>query len=364
MRLFRLAFIAVFCVSCSRHRVPERWQAVAIPTDAEFNGMWFSDSLNGWITGGGYDIPGGIVGRTRDGGQTWRFRNGVAVETGAGFGLHRVQFRDVVHGWVANDDGVLLTEDGGESWRRATGIGGDGPALFDVQFIDAGNGWAVGTSRLIRTEDGGETWRTLVKGAYENGYFSGNAVHFLDARHGWLAGRDGTLMRSDDGGQTWTPVALPLRAGERPTLWDLTFSDALHGWTVGDSGSIFHTDDGGENWTLQEHGVPVIRVIPKGEPLRPREVVPELETEPDRLCISAVHFIDSNQGCAAGYYADVAESIVMRTRDGGANWEVERVQPGEILRAVFVLDSTHAWAVGDRVRTPAQVVLRYVDGTR
>ena len=258
---------------------------------------------------------------------------------------------------------MLLTDDGGQSWRRGSGIAGHGPALFDVQFIDERNGWAVGTSRIIRTEDGGETWRQLVRSTAENGYLSGNAAHFLDLTHGWLAGRDGTLMRSEDGGSSWTPVELPLQVGEHPTLWDITFSDTLHGWTVGEHGSIFHTQDGGETWTRQENGVPIVRVIPPGEPPRRREVVPELETEPDRLSISAVHFIDSQHGCAVGYYADVAESVVMRTRDGGAKWEVEHVQPGEILRSVFVLDAEHAWAVGDRARTQAQVLLRYTGAT-
>ena len=88
--------------------------------------------------------------------------------------------------------------------------------------------------------------------------------------------------------------------------------------------------------------------------------LPELETEPDRLTISALHFIDALHGCAVGYYADVAESVVMRTQDGGEQWQVEHVQPGEILRAVFVLDGAHAWAVGDRARTQSQVLLRYV----
>jgi len=350
-------------LSCSRHHAPERWSAAVIPTDAEFMGTWFSDSLTGWITGGGYGIPGGIVGRTRDGGRTWRFQSSVVAGAALRFSLNRVQFRDSLHGCVAAGDGIFLTADGGKSWRPATGSRWLGGGLLDVQFVDEKNGWAAGSARILRTEDGGETWRTLVRSAAENGYLSGNAIHFVDLEHGWLAGHGGILMHSDDGGLTWTQVVLPLCDGEHPTLWDLTFSDPLHGWVVGELGSIFHTRDGGETWTLQETGVPAVRVIPKGEPPQPREIVPELETEPDRLTISAVQFTDANHGCAVGYYADIAESVVMRTGDGGARWEVEHVQPGELLRSVFVLDSTHAWAVGDRARTQPQVVLRYVGAT-
>ena len=95
------------------------------------------------------------------------------------------------------------------------------------------------------------------------------------------------------------------------------------------------------------------------DPKRPREPIPELETEPDRLALTAIQFADPDHGWAVGYYADVAESVILHTSDGGATWEVERVQPGETLRSLFVLDREHAWAAGDRARTKPQVILRY-----
>jgi hypothetical protein len=63
-----------------------------------------------------------------------------------------------------------------------------------------------------------------------------------------------------------------------------------------------------------------------------------------------------------GYYADVAESVVLGTSDGGATWRVEHTQAGERLRSLFVLDASHAWAAGDRARTKPQVVLSYSRG--
>ena len=251
-----------------------------------------------------------------------------------------------------------MTQDGGRHWRSVRRGRSGADALFDVQFLDGRNGWAAGPASVVRTEDGGETWRALVYGTSENGYLSANAIHFVDDSRGWLVSHGGTLMRSDDGGRSWAPMALPLRPGERPTLWDVHFVGTEHGWVVGDRGSIFHTSDGGASWTLQENGVPVVRAIPKGEPPRPREPIPELETEPDRLSISAVQFLDADRGWAVGYYADVAESVILGTTDGGATWRVERVQPGEILRSLYVLDSRHAWAAGDRARTARQVILR------
>ena len=355
-----LAGLCVVLCSCATKKPADPWQAVAIPTDANFGGLWFTDSRNGWITGGGYRVEGGIVGRTRDGGRTWQFQSGVLTGGGTDFSLGGVQFRDSLRGCSVGYGGiVMVTDDGGVTWRsvRYGRSGGDG--LARVQFLDSQNGWAVGPASVIRTKNGGESWGYLLTNNSENGYFTPHAIHMVDGWRGWLTGHTGNLMRTEDGGVTWKQVSLPLRAGEHPILWDVTFTDESHGWVVGEGGAIFHTVDAGMTWTRQEQGVPIVRVIPKGEAPRPHEVVPELETEPDRLMVSAVRFLDADHGWAIGYYSDVGESAILRTDDGGTTWRLEQRVPGEYLRSLFVLDRDHAWAVGDRSRTASQVVMRY-----
>src|SRR5262249_19139669 len=172
---FAILALAAYFAACSRREPAERWQAIPIPTDAEFTGMFFSDSLNGWITGGGYEIPGGLIGFTHDGGLTWRFLSGIGERTAEGFCLHRLHFWDAQRGCVATDHGILLTDDGGESWRRPREPGDDLSGIFDLQFIDDKNGWAVGPARVLRTEDGGEKWRTLQRNTAESGYLSARA---------------------------------------------------------------------------------------------------------------------------------------------------------------------------------------------
>lgn len=351
--------VCLLLPACSRRPTHARWQPVAVPTDAVFSGLWFADPLNGWVTGGGWAIEGGIVGRTRDGGDTWRFSSGILPRGTGTSGLACVQFADTLRGRVTASYGqILATVDGGANWHATQGAGVDGGMLHDIEFLDDRNGWAAGT-RILRSEDGGETWETLVRGSAENGYLNANAIHFVDLLRGWLVSHGGTLMRTDDGGREWAPVPLPLDEGERPIFRDITFTDPDHGWVVGEQGVIFHTADGGGAWERQVNGVPIVRVIPPNEPRRPREIVPELETEPDRLSVNAIRFADAGFGWAVGSYADVAESVVLHTADGGASWQIEHVQPGEMLRALFVLDRQHAWAAGDRARTQTQVILRY-----
>ena len=358
MRRTTAALAILLITGCAPRRASERWQAVEVPTDADFTGIWFSDSLNGWLAGGGWAIDGGIIGRTRDGGRTWRFESGILGPAARGASLGRIQMRDSLHGCVTTGNrGILVTDDGGSNWHPANLGGASGGRLYDLRFLDAWNGWAAGTE-IARSEDAGETWRTLIRGASENGYLSANAIQFLDTAHGWIAGQAGTLMRSEDGGIDWTPVSLPTGVSDRPTLWDVSFTDAVHGWVAGERGRLFRTADGGETWTLEQNGVPVTRVIPKGEPRRPRAPVPGLELEPDPLTLSAIRFADADHGWAVGYYADVAESVILSTADGGQSWKTEHVQPGEELRCLFVLDRDHAWAAGDRARRLPQVVLR------
>src|SRR5215813_8029883 len=133
--------VAMAVVGCAR-KPPESWQAFTIPADAIFSGICLPDSLNGWIVGGNYQIEGGIVGRTRDGGRTWRFRSGIALGKGTGYALGTVQFHDSLNGCAVTGDRILVTADGGESWRDADGAAGTN--IGDLWFLDRNNGWAVG----------------------------------------------------------------------------------------------------------------------------------------------------------------------------------------------------------------------------
>jgi photosystem II stability/assembly factor-like uncharacterized protein len=358
-----IALCAFLGSSCAEPKSPPLWQTVEVHTDADFVGASFPDSLNGWLTGGGWDIDGGIIGRTRDGGRSWTFQSGILGRQ-KGVGLGQVYFRDSLRGCVVGGDGVIrLTDDGGILWRRVrTEPTLSGAGLFGLQFLDAWRAWAGGGDALARTDDGGENWRE-VRSVPDDAHPSTSALHFVDDSRGWLISHIEGLMRTDDGGRTWTRVPLPTRTDEHPTLRDVTFIDPTRGWVVGELGSIFHTADGGERWVRQENGVPVVRVLPKGE--KPKtDILPELVVVPDRLALMNVRFADARRGWAVGYYNDVAESVVLGTHDAGATWVVEHVQPGELLRTLGVLDSSHAWAAGDRARTTPQVVLRYAPGGR
>jgi photosystem II stability/assembly factor-like uncharacterized protein len=357
-----VGLLVLAVVGCARREPPEPWQVVEIPTAAECGGLWFADSLNGWITGGGFFIDGGIVGRTRDGGLTWTFVNPLPpgeTRPSSRFVLRRVQFLDTLRGVAVADRGlVLVTRDGGAFWRPAEGRS-PSRALFDVQFLDEDLGWAVGLGEVMVSGDGGQSWSSLAAELPEDQRIDAIGVHFIDAGTGYAVGMNGAAWRTSDGGRSWTPIELEFDAGNPPRLNDVFFCDQRHGWIVGERGHVFHSADGGWTWTRQREGIPRERPRDPDEPPPVREPLPELEGPAPELFLAAVHFAGPARGWVVGHYPNLAHSLVLGTRDGGATWQVERSLRGDDLRAVFALDSTRAWAIGDRTREGRQQLLRY-----
>ena len=355
--------------ACSQRsaRTPA-WEPMALGTDAEIEDVCFSDSLNGWIVGGGWQIEGGLVGRTRDGGRTWTYTSGLATkEPGVfRFGIEAVQFFDSTRGIVASDGGkIFVTDDGGANWRLTRYGRSSADHIFDLDFVDRWNGWAVGLGGVLRTTDGGENWTDVSRIGAPGSKVSGHAIHFIDRNAGWLVGQFGSLMRTSDGGESWEAVPTPLGPSERPYLFDLCFPDPKHGWVVGDEGTILHTADGGFRWVRQETGLRDAKSAPKLEYLRrgPEVDTLDLGERTSGLFLTAVRFIDERHGWAVGHYPNMGRSVVLRTEDGGAHWKVDAEVAGEELRALFMLDADHGWTVGDRTREGTQVILRRAGAT-
>lgn len=328
--------ISLFLLAGCAEQPPEpteRWVVEELGTLAEFRDVFFLDPLNGWIVGGGHNIEGGILGRTKDGGKTWQFTSGIAkpLRQPGGLHLNAVWFHDLTTGFVVGDRYHLLrTQDGGEHWHKMSRNNRIWARMRDIQFVDDQYGWAVGNGGLARTTDGGATWRPplpLDPEATEVELMRGQAIHFVDRERGWLVGKFGLISSTTDGGRSWTPYDDPELLGKLG-LWGLYFADEHHGWAVGEGGAIVHTADGGATWNRQTSRVPHI--------------------------LMDVEFVDRLQGWAVGFDRSTGSSVVLSTLDGGATWIEQTRIPSEGLRALFVLDAEHAWAVGD-----SQKLLRY-----
>lgn len=72
------------------------------------------------------------------------------------------------------------------------------------------------------------------------------SVFFLDAKRGWAAGHDGTILGTGDGGETWR--VLREEPGKERALLSIWFEDSSHGLAVGQFGLALETMDGGITW--------------------------------------------------------------------------------------------------------------------
>src|SRR5947207_1616193 len=271
----------------------QRGAEVAGPLISALPQQFFLDSDHGWLVMSGQDLahpswP--AVYASADGGLHWSLvaeNAGAGTPTGdlspswgaASFSTPSTGWlvvaltRPIPNGVMVAHAIVLVTRDGGRSWRaQALPVqpgdvsAFDPPVFFDrstgVMFLHSLATQNPAPSVLLRPTDGGLTWS-----ARQLACQFVSSVQFVDAKHGWAVAGPGSdfakgpgartialpLYRTDDGGATWTKVTTNLNleaSGKR--LTDLHFVDAQTGFATiwGDTGpsAYYRSRDGGRTW--------------------------------------------------------------------------------------------------------------------
>jgi photosystem II stability/assembly factor-like uncharacterized protein len=157
---------------------------------------------------------------------------------------------------VGDHGTVLLSDDGGKSWRQARDV----PTrvmLTSVCFSDDMRGWAVGHwGVVLRTLDGGNTWNLLRQDPLvDQPLFS---VYFTDQNQGWAVGLWSLALHTNDGGAHWTTVKLPAPPGgdkAGPNFYQLfPGRDAGTLFIAAEMGLVYRSDDAGQNWKMLQTG--------------------------------------------------------------------------------------------------------------
>lgn len=127
----------------------QSWEQIKTPAAMwSLSSVYFRDPQNGWIVG-----RFGQILRTRDGGRTWETQ-----ESPVRTSLSSVLFDGAGRGWITSDSGLLVSEDGGESWRVAL----DGDWYFLTRLIHVGGSlWAVGPFDILKREPTDLAWKYL-----------------------------------------------------------------------------------------------------------------------------------------------------------------------------------------------------------
>jgi photosystem II stability/assembly factor-like uncharacterized protein len=216
----------------------ERW-IVAMEAPAAEQGMigysddqgatWSTVNVGGAAAGHGATLGGGLfvdeigniwlasaagyIYKSEDGGESWTAKESGSIDTED---YNHIHFFDSDNGVaVANNDVIIVTTDGGETWSVATATGGGGNLLScwmpeeDTIWVgdDAGD--------VYYSHDDGDTWaeRTGLSGAPT----AINDIEFFDSQVAFLASDNvtpvGAISQTVTGGYSWRAFTTPTNSG-------------------------------------------------------------------------------------------------------------------------------------------------------
>jgi photosystem II stability/assembly factor-like uncharacterized protein len=175
------------------------WARQTTGTSQSLESIFFLDAERGWAVGWA-----GTILRTANGGQTWE-----QIRTpAASWSLSSVYFRDAKNGWAVGFAGqILRSRDGGATWDAQTS-----PVkswLTCVLFDASNRGWITVDNGFLVSEDGGESWRSL---AVDDRAFLSKLVRVKDSV--WAIGQSQALKQADSS-VAWRKIdkLLPIAAG-------------------------------------------------------------------------------------------------------------------------------------------------------
>lgn len=196
-----------------------------------------------------------------------------------------VQFLDIDTIFLATENQVIRTYNGGAAWESIAVDGGD---INKMWFVNSLVGHLVCDDGVIlKTIDGGNSWyETLDTPFTPSDFFS---VYFINEQIGYACKEHNDTYRTIDGGESWEEVG-----GLSDAIYTFWFKDEMVGYAGGENGALFKTEDGGENWEW-------------------KSFIPLRSAYAD---INASFFFDENNGFITG-----ADGRIAKTSDGGESWE-------------------------------------------
>ncbi|MFZ5799208.1 MAG: hypothetical protein C4563_03930 [Desulfobulbus sp.] len=184
-------------------------------------GVYALDNKTVWVTG---DIKDGYatILKTTDGGQTWTRQSGGDVgETPYLLGISAA---DSDTAWAVGHYFIVLkTTDGGKTWTKDPNFGGEGDAN-EVYAVNPSTVWVATDNEVVWSTDGGLTWN------HSSAHGLSGAIAFMGIsavsdRQAWTSFNfsDQFIAATDDGGATWTKIE-QLNGEELPDMNNISFA--------------------------------------------------------------------------------------------------------------------------------------------
>lgn len=306
---------------------------------------------------------GAAIWSSSDTGHTWTAARPQSVSL-----LQNVSFCDSLFGWGASLDWTARTTDAGRSWIPAVAGFGISPitdilALNETTAIVAGawsdydvwDNW-FGEFGLGRTTNAGASWDTVGYCLVSFSDWPIGSSRFArvgqDVWHPGVWTPDGNSLRSTDGGTTWLDMDMLGAVSDNHEPFDIGFVDTLNGWAIDSHKDIRSTTDGGDSWTIIATGLGVKRLkmtslttgwaISDSELFETTDGGANWQSTKVQSGMRAIAFCDPLHGAIVGL-----KGLILRTSDAGQTWAWDESEFTSDLYDVCMLDSTHAWAVGE-----------------
>jgi photosystem II stability/assembly factor-like uncharacterized protein len=255
---------------------------------------------------------------------------------------------------------VLMTQDGGSTFSRETGVpgtpassGGGGNAGIDIHFTSPTSGIVIagppsgGQSTEFKTSDGGVSWTPVTLPSANI-----TALHFVDSAHVLAIGPK-TLLSSADSGATWTTDAIG--AANNFTAIDCT--DAITCvLNVASGDHLVRTTDGGLTAsTITPSSAPIFGAA-YSSPTRVVGVgvggTTVVSGDGGATFASASRDVGGQysrlrSGPAGLVYAAGANGTLALSKDGGATWSTLATQTSARLRDASFASASIGYALDE-----------------
>ena len=221
--------------------------------------------------------------------------------------------------------GIMFTDDGGLSFQSVTADFGD--SIVGAWFASATAGLAIGSECALETSDGGATWMRTPLGsdasmrglamAGGRGWAVGHTRHEgvilrVTPRDSSYTRHDGAIHRTTPKDSSWQFEPQASTDTARHYFSDVWTNDGLTAWVVGDGDNaddppyLLKTTDGGQSWRCI-----FVTNAPMSGIYRPR--FRKIQIRPSGTGWAVAR----GPGC----------SCVMKTKDNGETWAVQRSAP-------------------------------------
>ena len=274
--------------------------------------IYFIDSTNGWVIGGG-----GKIYATEDGGTTW-----LPQDSGTENTLESIYFINHETGFVSGFNKTLIcTNNKGKTWTPIQVVSDTG-SIYSSLCSDADTNlyFITNYGEVFWSNDLGKNWfnkYNFDEWGFSYLNYSNNPICFA------VLHKFGILYKSTDGGNVWEKLFMPSR-------WygDIYFLNDDIGWITEDwalssarhdSISIYITTNGGETWIWQS-------------------TLPEFS-------LKNIVFLDMREGWAS------TVSKIYYTSDSGQSWncqfEFDSIEFDSIdyITDIFFLDDINGWTL-------------------